>query len=248
VTPQQLFAELHGGLSQQAPGSDASTLRALAQVPYLPPAPRILDVGCGPGRQTLALARATGGHVTGVDTEPSFLAQLEARAAAAGLADRVTTRCESMGALALPDGSFDLLWSEGALYTVGFERALSALRRLLRPGGTLAATELCWLTGAPPEPARAFWRAAYPALASVAANREMLASAGYVALSDFTLPDADWWTGYYGQLEPRIAALRTRCAGDAAAQAVLDGAQAEIDLKRAHPDAYGYVFFVARRA
>ena len=248
MKPREVFAALHAGLPQQGPGSDASTLRALAMVPYLPPAPRILDVGCGPGRQALALARATGGHVTAVDTEPSFLAELEARAAAAGLAERVTTRRESMEAIALPDASFDLLWSEGALYSVGFERALSALRRLLRPGGALAVTELCWLLYDPPTPARVFWRAAYPALAGRDAPRAKLADAGYVPLADFVLPDADWWAGYYAELEPRIGALRARLAGDDEAQAALGQAQAEIDLKRAHPDAYGYVFFVARRA
>jgi serine/threonine-protein kinase HipA len=248
MTPEQVFAELHAGLAQQAPGSDASTLRALAAVPYLPAAPRILDVGCGPGRQTLALARATGGHVTAVDTQAAFLAQLEARAAAAGLAERVTTRCESMAALALPDAGFDLLWSEGALYSVGFERALRALRRLLRPGGALAATELCWLQDDPPVPARVFWRAAYPALATREANRALLRASGYVVVADFVLPASDWWQGYYAELEPRIAALRARCAGDVAALSALANAQDEIDLFRAHPGAYGYVFFVARRA
>jgi SAM-dependent methyltransferase len=248
VTPQQVFAELHGGLSQQGPGSDASTLRALGLVPYLPPAPRILDLGCGPGRQTLALARATDGHVTAVDTQPAFLAQLEAGAAEAGLAERITTRCESMDALALPDASFDLLWSEGALYSVGFERGLAALRRLLRPGGALAATELCWLVENPPAAARAFWQQAYPQLARREANRAVLEHAGYRVLADFVLPESDWWDGYYTELERRIAALRARRESDVDALTALTHAQDEIDLKRAHPDAYGYVFFVARRA
>ena len=45
-------------LPQQGPGSDASTLRALRMLGELPDAPRVLDLGCGPGRQTLALARS----------------------------------------------------------------------------------------------------------------------------------------------------------------------------------------------
>jgi serine/threonine-protein kinase HipA len=248
LTPSEVFEALHADLPQQGPGSDASTLRALAVVPGLPAVPDVLDVGCGPGRQTLALARATGGRITAVDLAPDFLAQVERRARAAGLEGRIATRRESLDALSLPDAAFDLVWSEGALYTVGFEKALRALRRLLRPGGALAATELTWLVDDPPAAARAFWREAYPPMTTREGNRRALAAAGYAPLADFALPDADWWQGYYAELEPRIAALRERVAGDPAAAAALDASQREIDLRRAFPDAYGYVFYVARRA
>jgi SAM-dependent methyltransferase len=248
VTPGEVFEALHRGLPQQAPGSDASTLRALACVPDLPARPEILDVGCGPGRQTLALARATGGRVTAVDVAPPFLEDLVARARAAGLASRVVTRCQSLDALELPEASFDLAWSEGALYTVGVPKALRALRPLLRPRGALCATELCWLVDDPPEPARSFWREAYPQMVTREAVRGAAQAAGYAPLHDFPLPDSDWWDGYYALLEPRIAALRARCAGDATARAALDAAQREIDVLRACPGAYGYVFFVLRRA
>jgi SAM-dependent methyltransferase len=247
VTPSEVFEALHAGLPQQGPGSDASTLRALGLVPGLPAAPDVLDVGCGPGRQTLALARATRGRVTAVDLAPAVVAEVERRARAAGLADRIATRRESLDAVALPDASFDLVWSEGALYTVGFEKALRALRRLLRPGGALAATELSWLADDPPAAAREFWREAYPPMTTREGSRRALAAAGYARISDFALPDADWWQGYYAELEPRIARLRAELAGDAGAAAALGAAQREIDLRRAYPDAYGYVFYVMRR-
>jgi len=247
VTPDEVFEALHRDLPQQGPGSDVSTLRALALVPGLPARPAILDLGSGPGRQTLALARATGGHVTAVDLEPAFLRELLRRAREAGLASRIATRRASLDALDLPDASFDLAWSEGALYAVGFERALRSVRRLLRPGATLAATELAWLVDDPPPAARAFWRDAYPAMSSRAQILRAIESAGYAPLADFVLPDADWWQGYYAELEPRIARLRTQVGGDAAARAALDAAQREIDLRRECPDAYGYVFTVMRR-
>ena len=248
MTPSEVFEALHRGLPQQGPGSDASTLRALALVPGLPAAPDVLDVGCGPGRQTLALAQATGGRVTAVDLAPAFLAEVEERARGAGLASRITTRCESLDAVALRDTSFDLVWSEGALYTVGFETALRALRRLLRPGGALAATELTWLRDDPPAAARDFWREAYPPMTTREGNHRALEAAGYAPLADFALPDADWWQGYYAELEPRIARLRAQVAGEPAACAALDASQREIDLRRHYPDAYGYVFYVALRA
>jgi SAM-dependent methyltransferase len=248
VTPSEVFEALHRGLPQQGPGSDASTLRALSLVADLPATPDVLDVGCGPGRQTLVLARATRGRVTAVDLAADFLAEVEWRARDAGLAGQVATRRESLDALTLPDASFDLAWSEGALYTVGFEKALRALRRLLRPGAALAATELTWLRDDPPAAARDFWREAYPPMTTREGNRHALAAAGYALVADFALPDADWWQGYYAELEPRIARLRAQCASDAAARAALELAQREIDLRRCHPDDYGYVFYVMRRA
>lgn len=246
MTPSEVFEGLHRGLPQQGPGSDASTLRALSLVPELPSAPAIVDLGCGPGRQTLALARATGARVTAVDLAPGFLAELARRARTAGLGDRIATRCQSIDALDLPDASFDLAWSEGALYTVGFEKALRALRPLLRPGSSLAATELTWLVDDPPEAARAFWREAYPPMTSRRANRSAIESSGYEMLADFALPESDWWDGYYLPLEARIEKLRARATGEDA-RAALDSARREIDLFRACPGAYGYVFYVARR-
>jgi serine/threonine-protein kinase HipA len=247
VTEAELFQALHRGLPQQAPGSDASTLRALRLLPELPQQPEILDLGCGPGRQTLALVRATRGRVTAVDLAAEFLAELTRRAQAEGLGARVRTLRCSLDAVPLPPASFDLAWSEGGLYTVGFANALTSLRPLLRPGAALAATELSWLVDDPPGPARAFWREAYPALATRARNRDAIAAAGYEPLADFALPASDWWDGYYGPLFARIGSLRASCAGDAAAARALDAAQAEIELYRAHADAYGYVFYLMRR-
>jgi SAM-dependent methyltransferase len=205
VTAAEIFEALHRDLPQQGPGSDASTLRALSLVPRLPGSPEILDLGCGPGRQTLALARATGGRVTAVDTAPGFLAELARRASEAGLAGRIVPRRESIDALTLPDACFDLVWAEGALYTVGFETALRAVRRLLRPRGALAATELCWLTEAPPAAARDFWGAAYPEMARREDRRRSLATAGYAPVADFALPASDWWRA---SLRVRLRLLR----------------------------------------
>ena len=85
-------------------------------------------------------------------------------------------------------------------------------------------------------------------MASRQENWRAIESAGYEPLADFALPDSDWWDGYYGPLESRIAGLRARIAGDREAAAALDAAQREIDVFRECPGAYGYVFYVMRRA
>src|ERR1700680_1281493 len=97
--PKDLFRQLTEGLPRQGPGSTEATLRALRMVRDLPRRPQILDVGCGPGAQTIDLARATGGRIVAVDVRSRFLEELTARAEAAGVADQITTVKASMSAM-----------------------------------------------------------------------------------------------------------------------------------------------------
>ncbi len=246
----EVFWRLHEGLPQQGPGSDASTRRALDLARPIARAPRMLDLGCGPGRQTLVLAGDPGGHVLALDLVAPFLEQLDARAVEAGLADRITTREGSMAELdpaSFPDGAFDLIWSEGAIYNVGFDAGLANWKRLLAPGGRIAVTEAAWLVDDPPEPVRAFWSREYPAMRSREANRRAIEEGGYRLLGDFVLPEQDWWEGYYGSIEARLDALRDEC-GDEAGRAMVDAYDQELEVVRTGLHAFGYVFFVMERA
>ena len=242
----EVFWKLHQGLPKQGPGSAASTRRALALVPKLPPAPKILDLGCGPGRQTLVLARETGGQVMAVDLLPPFLSQLDERAGAAGLDDRIETVRGSMSDLPYKDESFDLVWSEGAIYNIGFGRGLRSWRRLLRPGCALAVSEVTWLTDTPPEPIRQFWDASYPGMQNLAANERAVAEAGYSLLGSFVLPEQEWWDDYYTPFEERLRALRLQRDDDAWV-AALDDHQNEVDIVRDCGGSFGYVFYVMQK-
>jgi SAM-dependent methyltransferase len=243
---EDLFFEIHHGLPTEAPGSDEATLEALRHVPGLPSRPRILDVGCGPGRQTLALARMTGGHITAVDTHPPFLEALQARAHEQDLSASITPLNRSMKELAFEPESFDLVWSEGAAYIMGFGNALRSWRRFLRPDGALALTECVWLTGRPDPEVRAFWQRGYPAMLNVKDNLAIIRESGYEALRHFTLPESAWWN-YYTPMRRRIEELRARYAGNAEAARQLDAEEAEIRLFERYPGQYGYEFFVTRK-
>ncbi len=244
---ETLFFEIHQGLPFEAPGSDEATSEALRYVPGLSPQPRVLDVGCGPGRQTLLLARETGGHVTAVDTHQPFLDALLERARHQGLASSITALNRSMMELDFGPERFELIWSEGAVYIMGFENALRSWRRFLKPGGALGVTECVWLTEQPAPEVRAFWQSGYPAMMSVSANLALIQASGYEVLHHFTLPESAWWN-YYAPVRQRIAALRTRHAGNPEAMRVLDGEEAEIQLFEKYAGQYGYEFFVMRKA
>lgn len=240
-----LFFEIHRDLNREAPGDESSTLRALALCAELPRVPRILDVGCGPGAQTLLLARHTGGWVTALDNHPPFLDELHKRAMAASL-DRKIERClGSMSNMTFAPQSFDLIWSEGAIYIMGFENGLKAWRKLLKPRGYMAVSELTWLKNERPKAAAEFWSAGYPSMQGLDANLKAVESAGLKPIDRFTLPASAWWD-YYGPVEKRIAELRVKYAGKSAAIAELDAEQAEIEMYRQHGESYGYVFYVMR--
>jgi serine/threonine-protein kinase HipA len=233
---------LHQDLPREGPGSDACTREALRRLPALPPNPRVLDLGCGPGKQTRVLARELACRITAVDRHEPYLQELRDAAAREGLGDRIDTRCWDMADLPIEPGTADLIWSEGAAYNIGFENALRLWRPLLKPSGALALTECSWLTESPDEALRAFWDAAYPEIGTVDVNRERAEAVGYRVLDTFPLPSEAWWAEYYTPLQARIARLRPTADADLAA--VLDEAEQEIALFQRYHTSYGYVFYL----
>jgi len=242
------FMELHSDNPREGPGSRASTARALQLLTELPPRPQILDIGCGPGMQTLDLAALTGGDITAVDNHAPYREALEKRIADRRLATRVRGMRGDMTALDFPPERFDLIWSEGAIYIMGFEQGLHQWRRLLKPGGYLAVSELTWLVADPPEAVRAFWSEGYPAMQAVDDNLALIEACGYQLNGHFTLPAADWWQDYYNPIAAKLSTFSKTHHAVPEAQAVADMEQAEMALFRKYADVYGYVFYTMRRA
>ncbi len=242
----EVFMAIHSCNPREAPGSKAMTKRAFELCEGLPDAPRVLDVGCGPGTQTLDLAEICAGTFVAVDLHEPYLERLADEAERRGLGGRITARRADMAKLDFEPDSFDLIWSEGAIYSMGFESGLKSWRPLLADGGCMAVSEATWLVPDPPDEVRAFWSEGYPAMQDVASNRQTIRAAGYRMLGHFVLP-ASCWLDYYAQLESRMAALAPEYADDAEALGVFAAERREIELYRNYPDTYGYVFYVLRK-
>lgn len=238
-----LLSEVFEGTPRQGPGSVETTRRALEALPDSLRVRRVLDLGCGTGGSTLVLAQETGAHVTAVDIHPPFLATLQGRAAALGLADRITTVAADMADAPSLGGGFDLIWSEGSAYSIGFESALRTWRPLLRPGGCLVVTELVWFVAEPAERARAFFAGEYPDMRDEATRIDEARGAGYDRLASFRLPSDDWHA-YYAGVEGRLRdAISQR--GELEIYAAL---RKERETYEACGDDYGYVCLVLQAA
>jgi cyclopropane fatty-acyl-phospholipid synthase-like methyltransferase len=129
--PSPLFFELHSSLPREGPGDDATTRSVLLSL-GLPQAPKVLDIGCRPGAQTLVLARDSGGTVTAVDVHQPFLDELERRAVNAGLDGRIRTCRATMSDFPSADEAFDLIWRRGSTRSRTAKRSSSGMKRIPR--------------------------------------------------------------------------------------------------------------------
>ncbi|MCP5150626.1 MAG: methyltransferase domain-containing protein [Ectothiorhodospiraceae bacterium] len=244
---QGMFLALFESLPRQGPGSRACAMRALALCDEIGDAPAILDLGCGAGAQTLQLAELTAGTIVAIDSHAPSIERLREAVARRGLSARVEAVVGDMASAGLPRASFDLVWSEGALYNIGLGPALALCHDLLRPGGYLAFTDAVWREPNPPAEVAAAFADDYPTMGRVEDDLAAIRGAGFALVGHFTLPEAAWWDDFYTPMEARIAELRAEHAGDAEALAILDQLAAEPEMHRRHGDFYAYEFFVARR-
>ena len=229
-------------------GNHETTLRALAACGPLPADAEILDLGCGTGAQTMDLAAATEGRITAVDLMPEFLDDLVAAARERGLQRRIQVQVADMAALPFAAESFDLIWSEGAAYHIGFDVALRDWTPLLNPGGRLALSELCWFGEPEGDAIRAYWAENHPAMRNVDEQLAVAAGLGLECLAHFPVPPEAWTVDYFGPLARRLPGFRERHAEDADALAVADATEHEMAMMERCATTCGYEFFVFRRA
>jgi SAM-dependent methyltransferase len=241
------FFEIFESVPRGGPGDPESTRRALAMMPDLRADPRVLDLGCGPGAGSSNLANLTGGRVTALDLHAPFVAQQAAAARAAALAHRLDPVCADMRAAPVAAGVFDLVWSEGALYSMGFREGLDVCARLVRPGGYVAVSEAVWTVPDPPGEVLRWWHAEYPDIAPVAEKASAVAGAGLEIVGHFTLPRDAWTSCFYEPIEARLGDFRRAWSGDAVGLEVIAEFDTEIAMYERWGHTYGYELFVARR-
>jgi cyclopropane fatty-acyl-phospholipid synthase-like methyltransferase len=237
----QALIDLHRGIGREGPGDAAFSRQILAELPTLPPKPRIVDLGCGSGAGALLLAEHFDVPVTAVDFAQPFLDEMMEKARTRGLADRIHPLACDFADLPMEPCSVDLLWSEGAAYNLTFAGALEKWRPLLTQNGVAVISELTWFTDNVPDQPRRYWEEAYPAIADEDENTARAQAAGFDVFNTRRLPAQAWWDNYYNPMLERIAAMSKP---KATMQAVVAEMQTEIDLFRQYSQHYGYTFYL----
>ena len=210
-----LMVDLHLDGERQGPGSEEATLRALAHAPFDTSSPlKVADIGCGTGASTIVLAKKLpNAEITAVDLFSKFLSVLKQRAEREGVSGGIKAIEGSMDALPFTEDSFDLIWSEGAIYNIGFKKGIELWKPFLKTGGVLAVSEITWLHPDPPEEIREHWETEYPEIATASEKIKLLEDAGYDLLGYSVLPSSSWLENYYVPTESRIPRFSARHAG-----------------------------------
>ncbi len=247
MTDLELLVDLHRRNPRQGPGSDAHTRLAL-QLAGLGAERRlrVADLGCGTGASTKVLADALDATITAVDACAEFLTDLVAEASAHWSC--IEPLHASFDDLALPEASFDLLWSEGAIYNLGFAQGLRQWRPLLKANGLIAITEITWLSPNRPKELQEYWENAYSEMGTAGEKMVVLEENGFVPLGYFPLPNECWTAQYYAPLQRSFAPFLATHGHSDAAQACVDAHKAEIAVYEEHGEHFSYGFYVARKA
>ncbi len=242
-----LICEYFSSIKRQGPGSIETTIKALSFIENISENTKILDIGCGTGSQTIDLAENTLATITAIDLFPKFIDILDKNIEKQNLRDRVITMVASMDNLPFSEEQFDVIWSEGAIYNIGFENGLNQWRKFLKTGGFIAVTEATWFTEERPKEINDFWNDAYPQIDTVSNKIDQIQKAGYIPVASFILPQKCWIENFYKQQEQIQNEFIEKYSENSTAKELIANQKHEAFLYNKYKEFYGYVFYIAKK-
>lgn len=242
-----LVIETHIGLERQGPGSPETTAKALNFLDNLDNITRVADLGCGSGGQTIVLAEHIAADIIGLDLFPDFIHVLNQNAKKNNLEGRVTGIVGSMDSLPFEKEEFDLIWSEGAIDNIGFEKGLIHWNGYIKTNGYVVVSCPSWLTAEHPGEIEKFWADAGSGLDTVANNIDVMQRAGYQFIASYALPENCWTDHYFTPREASLEALSKKYAGNETVEAFVSDIQFETELYSKYKQHFGYVFFIGKK-
>lgn len=242
----EIFFDIHKDLPREGSGRDKYTQKAFDMIPTIKQ-PLILDIGCGPGLQTIKLAKLTNGKIIAIDIHQPYLDQLKQSAKNDKLSDRIEVLNKSMFDMEFPEDFFDIIWAEGSIFIIGFEKGLKEWKKYIKKNGYMAVHEMTWLKDNPPTEISDYWKQVYPAISTIENNLEIIKKSNYKLIGHFPLSEDAWWDLYYNPLEKRLKKLRLKYINNSEALDMINEEQKEIDLYRRYNEWYGSVFYIMQK-
>jgi len=248
MTEIELLIDFHKNAKRQGPGSNEDTLKALSFIAFKTGQPlKVADIGCGSGAQTIALAQNIEGQITAVDLFPEFLDKLNANSKELGLQNKITTLEKSMDDLPFANEEFDIIWSEGAIYNIGFETGVKKWKEYLKPGGYIALSEITWITNSRPNEIEEHWNKEYPQIDTASNKIKIIEENGFSPVGYFYLPVSSWIDNYYQPMEKRFDDFLKKHNNSELAKSIVDGEKEEIRKYKKYKDFLSYGFYVAKK-
>jgi len=178
---------------------------------------------------------------------PLFIELFNHNACLLGLQDRVQGVIESMDQLSFKDEELDLIWSEGAIYHIGFQRGLAEWKRFLKTGGFIAVTEVSWFTEERPSEINDFWLDAYPEIDTIPRKVAQMQQAGYLPMATFVLPENCWTEHFYAPQAIAQENFLKKYAGNSTVESLIASQRHEAQLFDKYKAYYGYVFYIGKK-
>jgi ubiquinone/menaquinone biosynthesis C-methylase UbiE len=201
------------------------TRKAFHMIPPLNK-PCILDIGCGSGIPTMELARLSDGQITALDIDQFLLDKLSEKIEGAGISDRVKIVKGSMFSLNFPGESFDIIWAEGSIASIGFKRGLIEWRPLMKPEGFMIV---------------------HDEASDLDEKRKMIPRCGYKLLDTLFLSEKIWWKEYYHPLEKKINKIRKPNLEKRENLRNLEKDEQELEMFKKNPQRFASIFFIMQK-
>ena len=248
MTEIELLVDFHKDAERQGPGSSFETIKALNFIDINKNHKfKIADIGCGSGAQTITLAKNIKGQIIAVDLFPEFLDKLKLRSEEPGIKGRITTLKKSMDDLPFDNEEFDIIWSEGAIYNMGFEAGIKKWKDYLKSGGYLAVSEITWITNSRPDEIEEHWNNEYPEIDTASNKIKILEENGFSPVGYFILPESSWIDNYYQPIDERIDDFLIKHRNSEIAKSIVDGEREEIRKYKKYKDFLSYGFYIAKK-
>ncbi len=248
MTELELLVDFYKNTERQGPGSSLETIKALDFMNISKDQKlKVADIGCGSGGQTITLAQNIEGQITAVDLFPDFLDELNLKAEKLGFQERINTVEKSMEDLPFGNDELDIIWSEGAIYNIGFEAGIKKWKNYLKSGGFLAVSEITWITNSRPQEIEEFWNEEYPEIDTASNKIRILEENGYSPVGYFILSQNSWIDNYYKPLEKRFSAFLEKHNNSEMARNIVEEQKEEIRKYQKYKDYYSYGFYIAKK-
>ena len=195
-------------------------LKAISIIPEIE-SPLIMDVGCGSGVPTLALADNFKGTITAVDFDTKSINRLEEKVKELNLSNRITLLNCSLFDMEFEESLFDIILAEGFLNVVGFQKGFSKIIKLLKRNGFFII---------------------HDELRNHNKKTEFIESNNCKILDSFRLYEHVWWNNYYKCLDKEISSHN-----DKDFLKLFKTDLYEIELFKQDPSQFNSVYYVIER-